>query len=164
MFAGPSLRYCRQAAEQGHGVRQDTPEFWTQAVQQFQQAWSQTWQQQATPGPAAPSLPHLPELMVSVPPEKMQALQQQYLQDMTALLQGAGPATGGDRRFAAPAWAENPYASLAARTYLLNARFLMQLAEAVQADEKTRARIRFAVEQWVAASAPSNYLAFNAEA
>ena len=145
-------------------MRQDTPEFWTQAVQQFQQAWSQAWQQQAMPGAAMPSLPHLPELMVSVPPAKMQALQQQYLQDMTALLQGAGPATGGDRRFAAPAWAENPYASLAASTYLLNARFLMQLAEAVQADEKTRARIRFAVEQWVAASAPSNYLAFNAEA
>ncbi|MBX9959038.1 MAG: class I poly(R)-hydroxyalkanoic acid synthase [Burkholderiaceae bacterium] len=109
-------------------------------------------------------LPALPELMVSVPPDKLQALQQQYLQDMTALMQGAGPTASSDRRFAAPAWAENPYASLAASTYLLNARFLMQLAEAVQADEKTRARIRFAVEQWVAASAPSNYLAFNAEA
>ena len=99
-----------------------------------------------------------------MPPDKLQALQQQYLQDMTALMQGAGPAASSDRRFAAPAWAENPYSAMAASAYLLNARFLMQLAEAVQADEKTRARIRFAVEQWVAASAPSNYLAFNAEA
>ncbi|RYF40138.1 MAG: alpha/beta fold hydrolase, partial [Comamonadaceae bacterium] len=32
------------------------------------------------------------------------------------------------------------------------------------ADAKTQARLRFAVEQWMAASAPSNYLAFNAEA
>jgi len=146
-------------------VTQHTPEFWAQAAQQFQQAWTQAWQTYQTPPAASMSgLPALPELMVSVPPEKLQALQQQYLQDMTALMQGAGPTASSDRRFAAPAWAENPYASLAASTYLLNARFLMQLAEAVQADEKTRARIRFAVEQWVAASAPSNYLAFNAEA
>ena len=146
-------------------MRQDTPEFWAQAAQQFQQAWSQVWQPyQTSPAAAMTGLPALPELMVSVPSDKLQALQQQYLQDMTALMQGAGPAASSDRRFAAPAWAENPYASMAASAYLLNARFLMQLADAVQADEKTRARIRFAVEQWVAASAPSNYLAFNAEA
>ena len=40
----------------------------------------------------------------------------------------------------------------------------MQLAEAVQGDEKTRTRIRFAVQQWIDASAPSNYLALNPEA
>ena len=146
-------------------MTQDTPEFWSQAAQQFQQAWIAAWRQHA-PAAATPQagLPALPEWSVSVPPDKLQALQQQYLQDMTALMQGGGPAAGSDRRFAGAAWAENPYASLAARAYLLNARFLMELAEAVQADAKTRARIRFAVEQWVAASAPSNYLAFNAEA
>ena len=146
-------------------MKQDTPEFWAQAAQQFQQAWAQVWQPyQATPATAMTGLPAMPELMVSVPPEKLQALQQQYLQDMTALMQGAGPAASSDRRFAGTAWTENPYSAMTASAYLLNARFLMQLAEAVQADEKTRARIRFAVEQWVAASAPSNYLAFNAEA
>ena len=41
---------------------------------------------------------------------------------------------------------------------------LMGLAEAVQADEKTRNRVRFAVEQWLAAMSPSNFLALNAEA
>jgi polyhydroxyalkanoate synthase len=41
---------------------------------------------------------------------------------------------------------------------------MMGLADAVEADAKTRNRIRFAVEQWMAASAPSNFLAFNAEA
>ena len=40
----------------------------------------------------------------------------------------------------------------------------MGLADAVEADTKARARIRFAVEQWLAASAPSNFLAFNADA
>jgi polyhydroxyalkanoate synthase len=48
--------------------------------------------------------------------------------------------------------------------YLLNARTLMQMADQVQGDEKTKARVRFAVQQWVDASAPSNYLALNPEA
>jgi polyhydroxyalkanoate synthase len=38
------------------------------------------------------------------------------------------------------------------------------MADAVEADAKTRARIRFAVEQLNAASAPSNFMALNAEA
>ncbi|MBI3367091.1 MAG: hypothetical protein HY021_01150, partial [Burkholderiales bacterium] len=54
--------------------------------------------------------------------------------------QHAAPAKLGDRRFAAEAWARHPMAALAAQTYLLNARTLMQLADAVQADDKTRAR------------------------
>jgi polyhydroxyalkanoate synthase len=40
----------------------------------------------------------------------------------------------------------------------------MEMVEAVQGDEKMRARLRFAVEQWIDASAPSNYLALNPEA
>jgi polyhydroxyalkanoate synthase len=69
-----------------------------------------------------------------------------------------------DKRFAAQAWNNNPLAAFSASTYLLNARTLMGLADAVDGDAKTRARIRFAVEQWMAASAPSNFLAFNADA
>jgi polyhydroxyalkanoate synthase len=48
--------------------------------------------------------------------------------------------------------------------YLLNARTLMSMADAVEGDAKTKARVRFAVQQWIDASAPSNFLAFNAEA
>jgi polyhydroxyalkanoate synthase subunit PhaC len=40
----------------------------------------------------------------------------------------------------------------------------MALTDAIEADEKTRARVRFAVEQWIAASAPSNFMALNVEA
>ncbi len=76
---------------------------------------------------------------------------------------GAAPALG-DRRFAGSEWAQNPAAAYAAQMYLLNARTLMQMADAVQGDEKTRARIRFAVQQWIDASSPSNFLAFNPEA
>lgn len=151
-------------------MAQDTPEFWAQAAQQFQQAFGDSWLklfqsmqgQDIGHGQAASPVPEHP---VSIPLDQLQALQQQYLQDMSQLLQhGASTPVSSDRRFAGPAWNENPLAAMSASSYLLNARFLMNMAEAVQADAKTRARIRFAVEQWLAASAPSNYLAFNAEA
>jgi poly(R)-hydroxyalkanoic acid synthase, class I len=100
-------------------------------------------------------------------PEKLQALQQQYLEEARALwaqsLQGSIPSLQ-DRRFSGAGWAENPMAAYTAAVYLLNARTLMGLAEALEADAKTRARIRFAIDQWLAAMAPSNFLAFNAEA
>jgi polyhydroxyalkanoate synthase len=99
-------------------------------------------------------------------PEKLQALQSQYFKDATELWnQGLHNSLQvKDRRFSGEAWASSPVAAFNAATYLLNARTLMGLAEAVDADDKTRTRIRFAVEQWVAAAAPSNFLAFNAEA
>jgi polyhydroxyalkanoate synthase subunit PhaC len=112
---------------------------------------------------------------LSVAPEAMLQAQNDYLQGATALwnqslqswVPGAAPAgkpSIGDRRFAAAEWASNPAAAYAAQVYLLNARTLMQMAEAVQADDKTKGRIRFAVQQWLDASAPSNFLAFNPEA
>ena len=104
---------------------------------------------------------------VSFSPEKLQALQQQYLQDATNLwahgVQG-DIAPLKDRRFASEAWGKNPVAAFSAAAYLLQTRTLMGLADAVDADEKTRARIRFAVEQSAAALSPSNCLAFNADA
>ena len=106
----------------------------------------------------------MPQIAMS--PVKMQELQQQYLRDAAELWNNtlSGTAALGDKRFSAPAWSKNPVAAFSAASYLLNARTLMGLAEAVDADEKTRARLRFAVEQWMAASAPSNFMAFNADA
>ena len=151
-------------------MTQDTPDFWAQAARQFQQSYGDSWLklfqsfQGMDLGKTHVALPAA-EHPVSIAPEKLQALQQQYLQDLAQLMQqGASAAVAGDRRFAGKAWGENPLAAMAASTYLLNARLLMDMADAVQADAKTRARIRFAVEQWIAASAPSNFLAFNAEA
>lgn len=69
-----------------------------------------------------------------------------------------------DKRFAGEGWAKNPVAAFTASAYMLNAQALAGMADAVQADEKTRQRIRFAVEQWVAAMSPSNFLALNPEA
>ena len=101
----------------------------------------------------------------SLSTEKLQELQQQYLDEATQLWrQDVAHRSIGDKRFAGDAWSSNPVSSFAAAVYLLNARTLLGMAEAVEADEKTRSRLRFAVEQWMAASSPSNYLAFNAEA
>ena len=107
--------------------------------------------------------PNAPDIQFST--DKLQALQQQYLQDaLTLFSQGFGSHPTTDKRFSGDAWASNPVASFTAAAYLLNTRTLMGLADAVETDAKTRSRIRFAVEQWMAASAPSNFLAFNAEA
>jgi len=77
---------------------------------------------------------------------------------------GAKPAAIADRRFAASEWMANPAAAFTAQLYLLNARALMQMAESIEGDAKTKARIRFAVQQWIDAASPSNYLALNPEA
>jgi polyhydroxyalkanoate synthase len=106
-------------------------------------------------------------------PRTLAELQAEYLKDAAALWNGAVERfTGqsaeapriGDRRFAAGDWAGNPAAALAAQTYLLNSRTLMKMAEAVEGDAKTKARVRFAVQQWIDAASPSNYLALNPEA
>lgn len=102
-------------------------------------------------------------------PAKLQALQQRYVEEAASLwnqcLQPASAAvTATDRRFSAEAWGKNPLSQFTASTYLLNARTLMGLADAAESDVKTKSRLRFAVEQWMAASAPSNFLALNADA
>lgn len=108
---------------------------------------------------------------LSLPADALPALQADYLREATALWnqaatagQGASAAKSGDRRFAGQEWMDTPAAAYTAGMYLLNARTLLQMADQVQADEKTRQRLRFAVQQWVDAAAPSNYLALNPEA
>ena len=105
---------------------------------------------------------------LSIPPAALAALQSEYVAQASALwnqaISSSADGASADRRFAAKDWAANPMAAFTAQTYLLNARALMQLAESVQGDAKTRQRIRFAVEQYIAAAAPSNFLALNPEA
>ncbi|CAG9164236.1 class I poly(R)-hydroxyalkanoic acid synthase [Cupriavidus pampae] len=69
-----------------------------------------------------------------------------------------------DRRFASDAWRNNAPYHYAAAFYLLTARTMTELADAVEADSKTRQRIRFAVSQWVDAMSPANFLATNPDA
>ncbi|KAF4529853.1 hypothetical protein B566_EDAN019155, partial [Ephemera danica] len=76
----------------------------------------------------------------------------------------AEPPPMADRRFASKAWAANPVSSFAAQMYLLNAQALTKLADSVEGDDKTKARIRFSVSQFVDALSPANFLALNADA
>jgi polyhydroxyalkanoate synthase len=111
---------------------------------------------------------------LNLPAQTLQQLQREYVEGATALwnqtLQGLTPNGAQpapklqDRRFAAQEWAQNPAAAYTAQMYLLNSRTLAKMAEAVEGDAKTKARIRFAVQQWVDAMAPSNFLALNPEA
>ena len=161
-------------------MQQNNPDIWTQTAQQFQQTLTESWSKamQSFQGMGAggtvgsggfggvPSASGAPPPQISFSQDKLKELQQQYLKDAVGLWTQGFQHTpiAGDKRFAAKAWSANPVAALSAATYLLNARTLMGLADAVEADAKTRSRIRFAVEQWMAASAPSNFLAFNADA
>lgn len=140
---------------------------WVESAQQFQQIFGDSWSRalESFQGIGASADTIKPQVKFS--PEKLKTLQQQYMDEARELwvqgLQGT-PKIEGDRRFSGESWSSNPAAAFSAATYLLNARTLMGLADAVEADAKTRARITFGVEQWVAAMAPSNFLAFNAEA
>ncbi|MBC5768628.1 PHA/PHB synthase family protein [Ramlibacter albus] len=136
---------------QAQRFQQDLAGHWTQALQSFQLA---------APGAGV----NLPQLSFS--PDKLGALQQAYVKEATELWNQAlqGKPVTQDRRFAGDAWSQNPVSAFSAAVYLLNARTLLGLAEAADTDAKTKARLRFAVEQWMAASAPSNFLALNAEA
>jgi polyhydroxyalkanoate synthase len=147
---------------------------WASSAQQFQETLAQSWAktfetfQNMDLGGLGQSLPTAPVAppAIQFSPEKLQALQKSYMEEATALWTQSlqGKASPKDRRFSAQAWSSNPMAAFSASAYLLNARAMMSLADAVETDPKTRARIRFAIEQWAAAAAPSNFLAFNAEA
>ncbi|HMN20234.1 MAG TPA: class I poly(R)-hydroxyalkanoic acid synthase [Ottowia sp.] len=128
---------------------------WTKALEQLQSFNG------AGAGAGTPRAPK-----ITFPPERLAELQQDYVRQATELWNQSlqSSLTFKDKRFAGEAWERNPLAAFSAAVYLLNTRTLMSLAEAAEADPKTKARLVFAVEQWAAAAAPSNFLAFNPEA
>ena len=99
-------------------------------------------------------------------PDRLKELQQQYTQETLALWQNQDKLSdiARDRRFASNLWQQQPVAGFAAATHLLNNRFLLALADALEGDAQTRGRVRFAIEQWSAAAAPSNFLSLNVDA
>ena len=113
------------------------------------------------------TLPHGPEAFgaaiggflnslsgLQLPQPRLSELQEQYVNQATSLWNGAvdqipvggddkpaAPKPIGDRRFAAEDWLKNPAAAFTAQLYLLNARTMTQLADSLQGDEKTKARV-----------------------
>jgi polyhydroxyalkanoate synthase len=159
--------------------------------QQLFDAWMSAWRALGVPGAGnagafqMPPMPAMPDFgnaaaamapfaglklpTAAIPTERLQKLQADYSREAMQLIQQAGDATPKipelkDRRFSADAWSASPAHAFTAAWYLLNARYLQELVEALDAEPKVRERIRFAVQQWTAAASPSNFFALNPEA
>ncbi|MDE2593988.1 MAG: class I poly(R)-hydroxyalkanoic acid synthase, partial [Burkholderiales bacterium] len=104
---------------------------------------------------------------LSMDPSMLKVIQEEYLQQATELwnsaLEKPEKLAPKDRRFAAPEWASNPGSAFLASMYLLNARTLQRMADSLKGEDKARERVRFAVQQWVDAASPANFLALNPE-
>ena len=98
--------------------------------------------------------------------QKLQGLQSEFIERATKLWNDSlsDSIQIKDRRFSSEAWAQQPSSKFVAAMYLLNGEFLQKMVHAVKADEKTQARLSFAVEQYVALTSPSNFLPLNPEA
>ncbi len=101
---------------------------------------------------------------LTIDPSALQSLQTEYLQAMQKLWLGGWQHASKDRRFRHESWAKNPIAAFQVAQYELQAQTMTALAGKLQGNAKALERVRFAVEQWLAAAAPSNFLASNPEA
>ena len=113
--------------------------------------------------PAPPPVPTLP--MMQVVPEKLQEIQSRYMDALGKVLTSKPEMlkmAAQDRRFNNPTWLDSYFSGLAA-LYVLNAKALNDMTDAVQTDPKTHARLKFMVQQWIDAASPANFLATNPE-
>jgi len=128
-------------------------------------AW-QAWLK-APPIDTKPLTATVKEFGATIDPSVVAKLQNDYMQQMSTLWQqvlGAMTPAVSDKRFAAPEWHAHPMHAFSAAAYLLNARFLMAMADSVEATPRAKQKIRFAVQQMVDAMSPANFLATNPEA
>ena len=154
-------------------------------VQQLFDAWINAWRSLGVPGvanggpfqmPQMPPMPAMPDFgnaaaamgqfaglklpTAAIPAERLQKLQADYSREAMQLLQQSADSKSKapelkDRRFSSDAWSAAPAYAFTAAWYLLNARYLQELVEALDTEPKVRERIRFAVQQWTAATSPS---------
>lgn len=127
------------------------------------------WQSmlQTPPLDTRPITATIKEFGATLDPATVAELQADYMKQMSALWQdmlASKTPTIADRRFTSPEWLSNPLNAFNAAVYLLNARFLNALADAVQATPRARQKIKFAVQQMVDAMSPANFLVSNPEA
>jgi polyhydroxyalkanoate synthase len=69
-----------------------------------------------------------------------------------------------DRRFRAPEWRSHAYYEFLARHYLLSARWLRELVEALELDPRLRRKVEFCARQFTDAMSPANFPWSNPEA
>ncbi|NYT59126.1 class I poly(R)-hydroxyalkanoic acid synthase [Alcaligenaceae bacterium] len=101
---------------------------------------------------------------VSIAPEKLAEIQSEFAREWLRIAESmnqGGLTPPADRRFGSSAWAANPASLLAAHTYLLSAKTLNQMVDALQVTEPVRNRLRFSTMQWIEAVSPANFMATN---
>jgi len=139
-----------------------TPEWVTQlADPKIWQEWSKHQQMQSVPLNATAELGKL------INPVVASQLQRDYMQEFSALCQDMMTAkvpTITDKRFSNPAWQSNPMFAFNVAAYLLNARFLMAMADNVEASARVKQKVKFTVQQMLDAMSPANFLVTNPEA
>jgi polyhydroxyalkanoate synthase len=109
----------------------------------------------------------LKQIGAELHPSQWQQLQAEYITEMTQLWQqmlSQKVIDIKDRRFSSPAWSKNPHFSYQAASYLLNARFLNKMVEAIEAPAKQKLQLQFYINQMIDAMSPANFLASNPEA
>ncbi|MFZ6747682.1 class I poly(R)-hydroxyalkanoic acid synthase [Undibacterium sp. Ren11W] len=128
------------------------------------------WQEWMMPAKAFLEMPMrtmLKDLGAELDPAILSKLQSDYLQEFGGLWKNflsSSPPVFDDKRFSSPDWHSQSTHSYTVSSYLLNARFLMSMADAVDAPEKIRQKVRFAVQQMIDAMSPANFLVSNPEA
>ncbi len=109
----------------------------------------------------------LQDFGAEIDPQVLGRLQSEYFLELGQLWQNflnSKLPQFDDKRFSSPDWHSQTSYAYNVAVYLLNARFLSLIAESVQAPEKKRQQIRFAVQQVVDAMSPANFLVSNPEA
>jgi polyhydroxyalkanoate synthase subunit PhaC len=113
----------------------------------------------ATPPSASDFFAQLPSL---IEPEQFLQWQRDYLQEIMS-----GPkrdAATADRRFGDAHWQSNAVFAQMAGWYGLHARHIEQLKSLLHLPKHEQQQFAFALDQWLAAMSPSNYLLTNPEA
>lgn len=128
------------------------------------------WQDWVQPVRAMAEMPVsdvLKDIGAKIDPGALARLQNEYMQEFGRLWQDFALSKLpelNDKRFSATDWHNHAMHSYSAASYLLNARFLMAIAEAVEAPQKIKQKISFAVQQMIDAMSPANFLVTNPEA
>ncbi|MFC5399351.1 class I poly(R)-hydroxyalkanoic acid synthase [Undibacterium jejuense] len=127
----------------------------------------QEWMKPAASVAEMPVLDMLKEAGATIKPAVLAKLQSEYMQEFGQLWQNFAVSKLPelkDRRFSSSDWHTHAMHAYSAASYLLNARFLMALAESVEAPGKVKQKISFAVQQMIDAMSPANFLVTNPEA
>ena len=125
------------------------------------------------PDAAEKSDPMAPFMVAS---QQIVELQQDYWKQVAGFWSGmpgvanwgsgadASGAGASDKRFANEAWRNDPRFDMVKRNYLAYSGFLQAAVEAMPQDEKTKAKLRYDMGQFIDAMSPANFLMTNPEA